>query len=79
MDANDHGYHTNERTRNAMTKHGMLSFRICVQEMRLPSEYLAKLLKNPSETLEKECSRSEALDFWLLSQLLMAIGGHSML
>ncbi len=79
VDTADIGYHMEGEVRQGMVDHGKLSFRTCAAEVRLPCEFLVRLLRNPFSIYHTTATRKQALHHWLLTELLTAVGGHTMI
>ena len=78
---NDQLY-ADHNVRGMMLANGKISFRTCMSHVRLPSSYIIALTSSAYPSIPNSGGPStfrEAFDFWLLTEILSAIGGHSML
>jgi hypothetical protein len=80
---NDQLY-ADHNVRGLMLANGKISFRTCMSHVRLPASYIIALINStyPSNTLLSSGGPStfrEAFNFWFLTEILSAIGGHNML
>lgn len=72
----DTQYASNEY-RPRMLAEGKICFRTCFHQARIPISHLDTLTQ-ASYSLDKEPhSVRDAIDHWLLCELLVAIGGHT--
>lgn len=67
--------------RQTMLAAGKISFRTCTTTARMPASYILLLARAsyPPIPSDEPQSFHEAFDYWLLCELLCAIGGHNML
>ncbi|KAJ7318075.1 hypothetical protein DFH08DRAFT_714930, partial [Mycena albidolilacea] len=81
---NDTGYDSSAYRASYM-KHGLISFRTCFKVGRIPVVHLADLCSRTYPARDEEGNDTEpftlqqAIDSWLLIEILAGIGGHSML
>jgi hypothetical protein len=78
---NDEGlaYGLDPEVRSAMIAEGMISFKTCLQEARVPISYLTCLHNLDSSPNREACTFQEAVDHWLLCKCLGAVGSHLIL
>ncbi|KAJ7845313.1 hypothetical protein B0H13DRAFT_2363761 [Mycena leptocephala] len=82
---NETGYHDEPDTRAAYMRAGLISFRTCFRTARIPISHLVELHNRSYPTLDTAGNPTEpftveqAVDNWLLLQILAGIGRHSFL
>ncbi|KAJ7866719.1 hypothetical protein B0H13DRAFT_2352284 [Mycena leptocephala] len=82
---NETGYHNEPDTRAAYMQAGLISFRTCFRTARIPISHLVELHNRSYPTLDTAGNPAEpftveqAVDNWLLLQILAGIGRHSFL
>lgn len=62
-----------------MLSEGKISFKTCPRQVRIPASYLARLSEVSYSTDSEPKSLEEAIDHWLLCEILNGIGQHSIL
>jgi hypothetical protein len=82
--ADDDQLYADHNVREMMLSNGKISFRTCMSYVRLPASYIIALTNRAySSTSNSESagpsSFREAFNFWFLTEILSAIGGHNML
>jgi hypothetical protein len=83
--ADDDQLYADRNVRGMMLANGKISFRTCMSYVRLPASYIITLTNRAysSTTSNSESagpsSFREAFNFWFLTEILSAIGGHNML
>jgi hypothetical protein len=77
---NDELY-ADRNVRETMLANGKISFRTCMSHVRLPGSYIVALTSRtyPTPMAGGPSTFREAFNFWFLTEILSAIGGHSML
>lgn len=78
---NDQLY-ADHNVREMMIANGKISFRTCMSHVRLPASYIIALTNRTYSSISNSAGPSsfrEAFNFWFLTEILSAIGGHSML
>ncbi|KAJ7254009.1 hypothetical protein B0H12DRAFT_1017342, partial [Mycena haematopus] len=82
---NDLRYHDDARKRAVWMKQGLISFHTCFREARIPTVHLVDLYSQTYPSLDHNGEATEpftlqqAVDNWLLIQILSGIGRHSIL
>ena len=65
-----------------MLANGKISFRTCMSHVRLPASYIIALTNRTYPSISNSGGPStfrEAFNFWFLTEILSAFGGHNML
>lgn len=78
---NDQLY-ADRNVRGMMLANGKISFRTCMSHVRLPASYIITLTSRTYPSISNSGGPPtfrEAFNFWFLTEILSAIGGHSML
>ena len=82
---NDHGYHQDSTIHAAFMKQGLICFRTCFRIACIPVIHLADICSQSYPARDAEGNAIEpftlkdAIDNWLLLQILAGIGRHSIL
>lgn len=78
---NDQLY-ADHNVRGMMLANGKISFRTCMSYVRLPASYIIALTNRAYPSTSNfggPLTFKEAFNFWFLTEILSAIGGHNML
>ena len=80
--ADDDQLYAENNVRETMLLNGKISFRTCMSHARLPASYITTLTNrtySSASDFSDPLTFKEAFDFWFLTEILSAIGGHNML
>jgi hypothetical protein len=80
--ADDDHLYADRNVCGVMLLNGKISFRTCMSHVRLPASYITTLTSRTYPSLSDfggPSSFKEAFNFWFLTEILSAIGGHNML
>jgi hypothetical protein len=67
----------NERHRVVMIPQGKFSFRTCFRQAFIPASYLLNLTRQSYSGDSEPKTLQDAVNHWLLIEILGAIGGHT--
>jgi hypothetical protein len=60
-----------------MAHNGKIGFRTCTQTVLIPTSYIIRLASTLYSASTEPHSFSDAIDHWLLCEILNAIGNHT--
>jgi hypothetical protein len=81
VDEADPLYSLNRETNRTLMLQGVICFKTCSRNVRLPAPYIARLAEQqyPPEEATEPRDFTEAFEHWMLCQILEVIGSHTTL
>lgn len=81
VDEGDELYAGNHCSNEILMMQGVICFKTCAHNVRLPGPYIARLAGGQYPPLEGNEPQdfTQAFDHWLLCQILTAIGSHTII